>query len=66
MTAEGPGNGIIFIFCFKHSLIKIAPGSEIPGVPASEMRETILLVLSKSALFYIFEMLLCAIISIPT
>ena len=23
-----------------HSLIKIAPGSDIPGVPASEIKET--------------------------
>ena len=33
--------GIILIFFFIHSLTKIAPGSEILGVPASEINETI-------------------------
>ena len=42
LTAEGPGNGKIFIFSLTHSLIKIAPGSDIPGVPASETRDMIL------------------------
>ena len=41
VTADGPGRGITLIFCLTHSLIKIAPGSDIPGVPASEIKETI-------------------------
>ena len=36
-TAEGPGIGIILILFLIHSLTKIAPGSEILGVPASEI-----------------------------
>ena len=40
-TDEGPGTGIISMCFFTHSLIKIDPGSEIPGVPASEIREII-------------------------
>ena len=42
LTAEGPGNGKIFIFSLTHSLTKMAPGSDIPGVPASETRDIIL------------------------
>ena len=40
MTAEAPGRGTIFILFFIHSLINIAPGSEILGVPASDIKET--------------------------
>ena len=40
-TADAPGNGVILIFSFTHSFTSIAPGSEIPGVPASEISETI-------------------------
>ena len=40
-TADAPGNGVILIFSLTHSFTNIAPGSEIPGVPASEMSEMI-------------------------
>ena len=40
MTAEAPGRGIISILFLIHSLINIAPGSEIVGVPASDIKET--------------------------
>ena len=43
VTAEDPGTGNISILFLMHSFIKILPGSEIVGVPASEMIETILL-----------------------
>ena len=51
VTADGPGRGIILIFCLTHSLIKTAPGSDIPGVPASEIKETSL---SSFKIFNIF------------
>ena len=37
VTDEGPGIGIMFISCLTHSFIKITPGSDILGVPASEI-----------------------------
>ena len=40
-TADGPGIGIILISLVMHSLIKIAPGSEMLGIPASETNEII-------------------------
>ena len=40
-AAEGPGIGITLILFLTHSLIKIAPGSEILGVPASQIKEII-------------------------
>ena len=52
-TAETPGIGITFILFLTHSLTKIDPGSEILGVPASEIKEIIspdfkrLIILSK-------------------
>ena len=42
VTAETPGIGIIGILLLMHSLTNIFPGSEIAGVPASEISETIL------------------------
>ena len=42
VTEETPGIGIIGIFFETHSLISILPGSEITGVPASEIRDMIL------------------------
>ena len=39
-TAEAPGIGKISIAFSRHSLIRIAPGSETEGVPASETNET--------------------------
>ena len=36
VTADGPGRGIILIFCFTHSLIKIAPGSDIANLELFE------------------------------
>ena len=41
VTADGPGNGIISISFFTHSFINKPPGSEMFGVPASEIIETI-------------------------
>ncbi len=41
IAAEDPGTGNISILFFIHSFIKIPPGSEIVGVPASEMIEII-------------------------
>ena len=40
-AAEAPGIGKISIPLLAHSLTNIAPGSEIDGVPASEIKETI-------------------------
>ena len=40
-TAEGPGKGNIFIFFLTHSFTNNAPGSEIEGVPASDINEII-------------------------
>ena len=40
-TADAPGSGVILMFSFTHSFTNIAPGSEIPGVPASEISEMI-------------------------
>ena len=53
-TAEDPGTGNILILFLMHSLIKIPPGSEIVGVPASEMIEIILFSLSKFNTFLMF------------
>ena len=41
MTAEAPGMGKIWILFLMHSFINIAPGSEIQGVPASDIKEII-------------------------
>ena len=41
MPDEGPGIGTILILFAIHALTKIAPGSEILGVPASEIRDII-------------------------
>ena len=40
-TADGPGNGIMFISFLMHSLTNNVPGSEMLGVPASDTREII-------------------------
>ena len=40
-TAEAPGIGIIFTLLLTHSFISIDPGSEILGVPASEIKDII-------------------------
>ena len=42
ITDEAPGIGIIGILFFMHSVTNILPGSEIAGVPASEISDTIL------------------------
>ena len=47
MTAEGPGTGKIEIFSSIHLLINILPGSEIVGVPASEIIDIILFSLNN-------------------
>ena len=36
-TLDGPGIDIIFIFFFTNSLTSMLPGSEMRGVPASEI-----------------------------
>ena len=41
VTDEAPGIGNVSMPSSTHLLIKIDPGSEIPGVPASEIREII-------------------------
>ena len=41
ITDEGPGIGIMEIFSSIHFFISIFPGSEIVGVPASEIKDTI-------------------------
>jgi hypothetical protein len=38
MTADGPGSAVTSIFSASTSCMSANPGSEIPGVPASEMR----------------------------
>ena len=40
-TADGPGIGKTSILLKKHSFTSIAPGSDMDGVPASEISETI-------------------------
>ena len=42
VTAEEPGIGCILKFSSTHFLTNIKPGSEIVGVPASEINEIIL------------------------
>ena len=51
MTADGPGIEIIFILFFSISLINIFPGSDMSGVPASLIRDTILFFLKISNIF---------------
>ena len=53
-TAEDPGAGNISILFLIHSFIKIPPGSEIVGVPASEIIEIILFSFNKFNTFLIF------------
>ena len=45
---------MILISFFIHSLTNIAPGSDILGVPASEMSETIVPELKRSIIFVKF------------
>ena len=54
VAAEDPGTGNILILFLMHSFIKIPPGSEIVGVPASEMIEIILFSFSKFNTFLMF------------
>ena len=42
VTADGPGIGNTFKFSSIHLLTSTLPGSEMMGVPASEINETIL------------------------
>ena len=51
---DGPGKGIILIPFLTHSFTKIAPGSETPGVPASEIREIIDPVCNRLIILYKF------------
>ena len=46
--------GIILMSLLTHSLTNIAPGSEIPGVPASEIREMVDPIFNKSIIFFKF------------
>ena len=54
VVADGPGIGTKFIFSFIHSLTKIFPGSEILGVPASDIKDTILFDFKISIIFLRF------------
>ena len=42
VTEETPGIGIIGMFFETHSFKSILPGSEMTGVPASEIRDIML------------------------
>ena len=53
-TADGPGIGKIFIPLSIHSLTNIEPGSEILGVPASDIKEIIFPDLRNSIIFIRF------------
>ena len=53
-TAEGPGIGVILILFLTHSFTNIAPGSEILGVPASDINEIIFLDLRRSMILFKF------------
>ena len=39
ITEEGPGRESTSMFCARHSLTNLYPGSEIRGVPASEIKQ---------------------------
>ena len=54
VAAEDPGTGNILILFLMHSFIKIPPGSEIVGVPASEIIEIILFSFNKFKTFFTF------------
>jgi len=41
VTADGPGTGITLIFFSLANFTKNSPGSEIKGVPASDIRDII-------------------------
>ena len=51
VTAEAPGKGITSIFFFRHSFISIEPGSDIVGVPASDIKEIIEPTFKRSMIF---------------
>ena len=51
VTDDGPGKGKIFILFSIHSFTKIDPGSDTPGVPASEIREIIVPFFNKFKTF---------------
>ena len=54
VAADGPGTGNISILFLMHSFIRILPGSEIVGVPASEITEIILFSFNKFKTFLMF------------
>ena len=54
VTDDGPGIGIISIFLSKHVLIKNLPGSDIVGVPASDIKDTIFFEFKISIIFLTF------------
>ena len=54
VAAEEPGTGNILILFLMHSFIKTPPGSEIVGVPASEMIEIILFSFNKFNMYLVF------------
>ena len=51
IAADGPGTGIISISFLIHSFTKIAPGSDMLGVPASQISETIRFYFSNFIIF---------------
>ena len=50
-AAEGPGIGKILIWLLIHSFTNIEPGSEILGVPASDIKEIIFPDFKSSIIF---------------
>ncbi len=54
VTADGPGIENILRLFFIHSFTRIKPGSEILGVPASDMSEINLPNFKYSTIFNVF------------
>ena len=53
-TEDGPGTGNTEILFLIHSSIKIFPGSDIVGVPASEINDKTLYEFNKYIIFFKF------------
>ena len=54
VTADGPGTGTTFILFLTQLFNNNFPGSDIKGVPASEMREIIFPSDKSSEIFLVF------------
>ena len=57
-NAVGPGNTCVCILFLIHVFIKICPGSDMPGVPASDI-SAIFLLLIKSSIISLY--LICSL-----